>query len=175
MKTQSEQFAETFCHLRDNAKPYTEQDAADLAHVRAPMPPSKAHLKRLARHAQGVRFVQPIPAAKEVTPEVLAMRAQMEFHRLMLSQIGGTRTIAPATQLHWNPDAKKFATHIPASYRAEHEVQPGKAEKEARAESFAETVAKARAEREAKAASDRSSLFNAYSDRMAAAFDESVA
>lgn len=95
MGGQSEQFYEVFAQLRDHGKPNTQKEAQALTEARAPMPPSKAHLKRLARHAANVRFVQPVPAAREVTPETLALRKQLEFQKAMLAQMGGTRTVAP--------------------------------------------------------------------------------
>ncbi len=121
MKLQAEQFAEVFNHLRDTAKPVTQQDAADLAALRAPAPPSKAHLKRLERHASGVRFVQPIVKNREISPETLILRKQNDFHKMMIAEMGGSRTIAPTDRVSYDPTHKRFFTFIDSVYSGEHE------------------------------------------------------
>jgi len=47
--SQSEQFGEAWGHIRDNARPVIADDVYFLDEARADMPPSKAHLRRLAR------------------------------------------------------------------------------------------------------------------------------
>ena len=46
---QSDQFHETWAYLRDHAKPIVPDDVHDLREVRTFQPPSRAHLKRVAR------------------------------------------------------------------------------------------------------------------------------
>ncbi len=93
MKLQASQFAEVFNHLRDHAKPYTQQDAADLVKVRAPMKPDKQHLARLKRHSLGKVHVDGKPVLNVKTREICD--AQHAFHKAMMAQLGGSRTIKP--------------------------------------------------------------------------------
>lgn len=88
------QFVEAFMHLRDHAKPLTQQDAADLAKVRAPAPPSKAHLKRLARHRDEIKFIETPRPIAEANAATLRLRAQLDFHKRVVAQLGGSRVIA---------------------------------------------------------------------------------
>lgn len=99
MKLQASQFAPVFERLRDHAKPYTQQDAADLAAIRADMPPSKAHIKRIARHAAGTVHVDAkrVPTAKQMACRTLT-DAQHAFHKRMIADLGGSRTIAATTE-----------------------------------------------------------------------------
>jgi len=47
--SQSEQFGEAWAHVRDHERPVRPDDVWFLREARADMPPSKAHLKRLAK------------------------------------------------------------------------------------------------------------------------------
>lgn len=49
ISTQCANWAPTWAHLRDNAKPVVPDDVGQLAEVREMLPPSKAHVKRLTR------------------------------------------------------------------------------------------------------------------------------
>lgn len=86
---------ETYRYLRDHAKPCSERDAADLAKVRAPQPPSRALLQRHKRHAENRPFVEPYVAAKPVSPETLALRRQLDFHKKVIADLGGNPFIEP--------------------------------------------------------------------------------
>lgn len=85
------QFVDVYTYMRDNAKPVTEQDAADLAKIRAPQPPSKAHLKRLARAGQGY-----VPEPHRLPERSSPARVRQDWAKAQLAQLGGTRTIASA-------------------------------------------------------------------------------
>jgi len=86
-----QQFVDVYRYMRDNAKPVTEQDAADLAKIRAPQPPSKAHLKRLARAGHG-----PVPEPRRLPERSLDARIRQDWAKEQWAQLGGTRTIASA-------------------------------------------------------------------------------
>lgn len=47
--SQSEQFGEAWAYLRDNARPVVPDDVYYLREIRADMPPSRAHIKRLKK------------------------------------------------------------------------------------------------------------------------------
>jgi len=47
--SQSEQFHESWSHIRDHARPVIQDDVYFLEAARADMPPSKAHVKRLTK------------------------------------------------------------------------------------------------------------------------------
>ena len=99
MKLQASQFAELFNHMRDHAKPYTEQDAADLAVVRAPMPPTKEELNRHKRVALGRVHVDAkrIPTAAQVRTREQTDLQHANFKKMM-ADLGGSRTIAASTE-----------------------------------------------------------------------------
>jgi hypothetical protein len=84
--------------LRDHAKPVSEQDAADLVKVRTFTPPSKAHLKRLARHARAVKFVE---RARDYAPLGAVAAMQRDFVKEQKAKLGGTRTVASWTPPVW--------------------------------------------------------------------------
>ncbi len=86
------QFVDVYRHMRDNAKPVTQQDAADLAKVREPQPPSRAHLKRLARGGIG-KVSQPRPYGEPSETTKIA-RQQLDFIKMLDAMAGGTRTVA---------------------------------------------------------------------------------
>lgn len=94
MKLQAAQFAEIFEHIRDHGKPVSQQDAADLVKVREFEAPSKAHLKRLARHASGVRFVD-VAKNREISQNAKLLQTQRENFKKLIAELGGSMTIAP--------------------------------------------------------------------------------
>jgi hypothetical protein len=90
------QMVNTYRYLRDNAKPCSQQDAADLAVIRTFDPPSKALRARIKRHEEGRVFVEPYVAPKPVSLETKIARQQLDFHKSVLAAMGGTRWIEPA-------------------------------------------------------------------------------
>lgn len=58
ISTQCANWAPTWAHLRDHAKPVVPDDVGQLAEVREQTPPSKAHVKRLTRLRPVVGRVQ---------------------------------------------------------------------------------------------------------------------
>lgn len=97
MKLQASQFAEVFNHLRDHAKPYTQQDAADLAKVRAPMPPTREELNRHKRRALGRVHVDPV-RVRPVRPDCDLAEMQRANLKAALAELGGSRTIKPSEE-----------------------------------------------------------------------------
>lgn len=59
MKTQCENWAAPWAHLRDHAKPIAPRDVDELREVREMLPPSKAHIKRLQRERPVVVVAKP--------------------------------------------------------------------------------------------------------------------
>jgi hypothetical protein len=85
---------ETYRYLRDHAKPISQRDAADLAKIRAPQPPSKALLKRVKRHQEGRPFLER-PRPYVTSDETQYVRMQNDFFKSQMAQLCGTRTIKP--------------------------------------------------------------------------------
>lgn len=83
-------------YLRDHAKPVSQQDAADLREVRAPQPPSGAHICRLKRDRTRYKD-NPRPYPK-MGPKGVAAQKNLDFLKRQLAILGGTRTIAPAPE-----------------------------------------------------------------------------
>jgi hypothetical protein len=92
---QSDNFAEVFCKARDADKPASQAELRHLAAARELAPPSKAHLKRNARAKAGT-FVEPIPQGKQPSEATLLLRAQREWYKRQMADLGGDRTIAPS-------------------------------------------------------------------------------
>lgn len=94
------EMVETYRYLRDNGKPISQRDAADYAAIRAPQPPSRALLKRVKRAQLGLnpRREGEIREYSQVSPEIEAKKRQLAFHRKVISQLGGSLTIAPAAE-----------------------------------------------------------------------------
>lgn len=86
--------AEVWTKQRDHAKPVSMQDAADLVKARTFTPPSKAHLKRLERHARDVKFVE---QARAYAPLSAVAAMQRDFIKEQKAKLGGTRTVAAWT------------------------------------------------------------------------------
>lgn len=84
------EMVEIYRLLRDHAKPVSMQDAADLVKVRTFCPPSKAHLRRLARHARDVKFVE---QARAYAPLSAVAQMQRDFVKEQKAKLGGTRTV----------------------------------------------------------------------------------
>jgi len=59
--SQSEQFGEAWGHVRDHARPVRQDDVWFLDEARVYAPPSKAHLKRLARNHEPKSPARPEP------------------------------------------------------------------------------------------------------------------
>jgi hypothetical protein len=83
---QSEQFHEQWAYLRDHAKPIVPDDVFDLRAVREFQPPSKAHLKRIARERPAVTPLRDRPKLSDGQRERInsALRyghAVERFHR----------------------------------------------------------------------------------------------
>lgn len=87
------EMVETYRFLRDRARPVSQQDAADLEKVRAPMPPSKAHLARIKRHANGVRFMEQERATREYSVDEQQRLKRLDFYNRTIADMGGSRTI----------------------------------------------------------------------------------
>ena len=85
---------EVYRQLRDHGKPVTQQDAADFIKIREPQPPSRAHLARLKRHALGRRFVD-APFTVPKSAEARQAEIQRAFHKRIIADLGGSRTIVP--------------------------------------------------------------------------------
>jgi hypothetical protein len=119
MKLQSSQFAEVFCPLRDFAKPYTQQDAADLAAIRAPMPPSASLIKRIKRHAEGVVHRDVLPP-RPVRPDCELADMQRANYYKLIAELGGSRTIAPCAKgIERNRDAEAGLHFVPPVYNSD--------------------------------------------------------
>lgn len=89
------------------ARPETPSEAVATGDIHTPMPPSKAHLKRLARQRAALVFVEklrPYPAPSE---SCILGREQFNFHQRCIAQLGGSSTVK-AAPLHWNPASKAF-------------------------------------------------------------------
>lgn len=94
--SQSEVFHETWAYLRDNAKGICERDAAILAELRAPMPPSRAHLKRIQR-PRPVISTNPPPSRDLSAREEARDRRQRA--QAMLAAIGMAKPVYKASPL----------------------------------------------------------------------------
>lgn len=132
MKTQSNDFAPAFEKARDAAltPDLTPAVMCDLVDAREFVKPSRAHLKRLARHAAGTRFVQPLRENREISPETMLLRAQLDFHKKMISELGGSRAIAPSQEIRYDAGRKAFIEYVPCVHQGEHELQPNAPQKE---------------------------------------------
>jgi len=119
---------EAYRYLRDHAKPISQQDAADLAALRRAQPPSRAHLRRIKRHADGTLFVEKPRAYPEPTPETLVKRHANQFLKEQLSILGGTRTVAPApkpiAEAYYRPRAEWYYVPQPRNTELYPEPKP---------------------------------------------------
>lgn len=82
--------ADHWSAIRDNSKlarPANPSEAVATGDIHTPMPPSKAHLKRLAR--AGVGYREPESTYRKSVPPRIA------FHRQLLRELGETMTIGP--------------------------------------------------------------------------------
>ena len=145
MISQSSHFAEVFCHSRDSEAPNRSALIAK-AIATTHTPPDKAHLRRLARHAAGRQFREPLPKNREISPSTALIRQQLEFHKKVLAQLGGSRTIVPEPATY-DSVHKRFIEYVPHVNNVEHEYQPTEAEKEAKRVRYAEAVARQTARR----------------------------
>lgn len=73
--------AEIWRYERDHGKPETLAQAVHYADAHAPMPPSRAHLKRLARKGEG--FVPP-----PITPTMPAPNSGRKFYYDLIREMG---------------------------------------------------------------------------------------
>lgn len=102
--------AEMWTAIRDNphlAAPIMPSEVASTADIHAPMPPSRAHLKRLAPRKP---FVEVVPR-QPVSEKALQSRRQLDFHKRVLAELGGTRTIVGSDV----PDVPKAKVYIEPS------------------------------------------------------------
>lgn len=77
--------------IRDNpdlARPEMPSEVAGYEDIFAAMPPSRGHLKRLAR--KPATFVD-VP--KVYRPMSETLRVQLDFHKRVIAELGGSRTI----------------------------------------------------------------------------------
>lgn len=77
--------SEMWATIRDNPRLAAPIMPSDFA----PMPPSRAHLKRLAPRKPFVEVVPPTPRTEQHEKN----RQIMEFHQHVMAGLGGTRTI----------------------------------------------------------------------------------
>jgi hypothetical protein len=84
----------TYRYLRDNAKPVSWQDAADLAKVRTFTPPTREELRRIRKHQRDVAFVE---RARAYAPLDAGAAMARDFMKQQKSILGGTRTVAAWT------------------------------------------------------------------------------
>lgn len=115
---------EAYRYLRDNAKPVSQRDAADLAKVRAFEPPSRAHLKRHRRHlthGEGnyVPAPRPLPPTSRAT---LEKRMSNQFFKEQMALLGGSRTVAPAPEPYVRPRETWY--YVPHAGRTELYPEP---------------------------------------------------
>lgn len=88
---------EAYRFLRDHAKPYTQQDAADLAKIRAPQPPSRSLRKRIRRSQLGLSpRVEHAPRAYAPSPVASEIDRRREFFHRTIAQLGGSLTVRAA-------------------------------------------------------------------------------
>jgi hypothetical protein len=92
---QADNFAAVFCKARDNDRPANEAELRHLAAARELAPPSKAHIKRNIR-AKADNFREPVPQGKEPSEATKLLRAQREWYKRQMADLGGDRTIAPS-------------------------------------------------------------------------------
>lgn len=85
------EFVDVFRYMRDVKKPTTPTEAEALDKLHAPQPPSKAHLKRLARAGHGL-----VPEPRRLPERSSEALLRQEWAKAQWSQLGGTRTIASA-------------------------------------------------------------------------------
>ena len=88
------EMVEIYRHLRDFGKPISQRDAADYCAIRAPQPPSRAHLKRLERHRENRPFVEKPREYAPPSEQTKINRKQLDFFKSQMAMLGGTRTIA---------------------------------------------------------------------------------
>lgn len=94
--------AEHFTAMRDNpalAQPHNPSEAVATADLHAPMPPSRAHLKRLKRHAQDIPFYETPRNYPEPSPATVRLRAQLDTHKRDIQILGGSMTVKPPSPL----------------------------------------------------------------------------
>lgn len=89
------------------ARPETPAEAVATGDIHTPMPPSKAHLRRLARHRGSMPFKETLRPYPEPSEASLKSREQLKFYHAMIAQLGGN-SVVKAAPLHWNPVSKSF-------------------------------------------------------------------
>lgn len=88
-------FAPVFEKARDEDKPRSQAEAKHLIDARAPMVPSKAHIKRNER-AKAETFYEKARAYEAPSEQTLQTRHQLAFLKQVIADVGGSRTIAPS-------------------------------------------------------------------------------
>jgi hypothetical protein len=86
--------ADHWAAMRDNSalnRPANPSEAVATGDVHALMPPSKAHIKRLARRGLGN-----IPAPRAYPPVAPDRDARLDFHKRLIADLGGDLTVAPS-------------------------------------------------------------------------------
>lgn len=123
--SQSEVFHETWAYLRDNAKPIVPQDVYDLEAVRAPMPPSKAHIKRIMRKS-GQPVIRVV--IKRPAPDRAAREHHLQAARLGLAIKRKFRpnTTAPASPVPRPPAPPLPPAHVSAAVHDERKCKRAK-------------------------------------------------
>lgn len=100
MINQSGHFHETWAHIRDNGKGISQADADALAELRAPMPPSRAHIKRNEKAKNRPQIIVARPK-KPKKPDTLRKQYAKDISNIhaLLREIGAKPAIIPAKPL----------------------------------------------------------------------------
>lgn len=102
--------AEAVIHCREHGKPETEAQLRHFASLREPMPPSRAHLKRLAKD-RSRPYVDPV-VHKPVSARTLVMREQNEWFKRGIAQLGGSRWVDPGDGTHYEAASRELYTIV---------------------------------------------------------------